>query len=84
MSESSLSLALVQLVLDPKLAEKYPALSAAQQQSLFDFLCLKRSALERAYREAASLDPAVARVSLDRFLRRCQEVGLRFFEIEAS
>lgn len=84
MDDTPLSLTLVELVLDPKIADKYAKLSAAAQQSLFDFLCLKRGALERAYREAAASNPAVARVSLDRFLRRCQEVGLRFFEIEAS
>ena len=84
MTESSLSLELVELVLDPKAADKFLALNAAQQQSLFDFLCLSRSALGRAYREAAALNPAVARVPLDRFLRRCQEVGLRLFEIEGS
>jgi hypothetical protein len=83
-TNSSLSLALAALVLDPKVTEKYGALSAAEQQSLFDFLCLSRSALGRAYREAAALNPAVARVPLDRFLRRCQEVGLRLFEIEGS
>lgn len=80
----SLSLSLVELVLDPKLAQKFGELSAAEQQSLFDFLCLSRGALERAYREAAALNPSVGTVPLDRFLRRCQEVGLRFFEIEAS
>jgi hypothetical protein len=84
MEDASLSLALVALVLDPKIVEKYGQLSAAQQQSLFDFLCLSRGALWRAYREAATLSPAVARVSLERFLRRCQEVGLTLFEIEAS
>lgn len=84
MTDASLSLALAVLVLDPKIGEKYGDLSAAQQQSLFDFLCLSRGALERAYREAAALSPAVARTPLDRFLRRCQEVGLRLFEIEAS
>lgn len=84
MADTSLSLALALLVLDPKIAEKYRELSAADQQSLFDFLCLSRGALWRAYREAAVLSPAVARVSLDRFLRRCQEVGLTLFEIEAS
>lgn len=84
MNESSLSLALVTLVLDPKIAEKYGDLSAAEQQSLFDFLCLSRSALLRSYREAALLNPTLARVSFSRFLRRCQEVGLTFFEIEAS
>lgn len=84
MADPSLSLELAALVLDPKIVDKFGALSAADQQSLFDFLCLPRSALERAYREAAVLSPAVAGVSLDRFLRRCQEVGLRLFEIEAS
>jgi hypothetical protein len=84
MTNSTLSLALVTLVLDPKIAEKYGDLSAAEQQSLFDFLCLWRSALLRSYSEAATLNPTVARVSFSRFLRRCQEVGLRFFEIEAS
>lgn len=84
MAEASLSLALVSLVLDPKIAEKYGQLSAAEQQSLFDFLCLWRSALLRSYQEAAVLNPTIARVSFSRFVRRCQEVGLRFFEIEAS
>ena len=84
MADSSLSLALVALVLDAKLTQKFGELSAAQQQSLFDFLCLPRSALERAYREAALLNPTIASVPLDRFVRRCQEVGLRLFEIEAS
>jgi hypothetical protein len=84
MADAPLSLALVELVLDPKVVEKYGRLSAAEQQSLFDFLCLSRGALWRAHREAAALSPAVARVSLDRFLRRCQEVGLTLFEIEAS
>jgi len=84
MADASLSLALALLVLDPKIADKYRELNAAQQQSLFDFLCMSRGALERAYREAAMLSPAVARIPLDRFLRRCQEVGLRLFEIEAS
>lgn len=84
MVQASLSLALVLLVLDPKIAEKYRALSAAEQQSLFDFLCLSRGPLSRAYREAAALSPAVARVTLERFLRRCQEVGVRLFEIEGS
>lgn len=84
MANSSLSLALVTLVLDPKIGDRYGELSAADKQSLFDFLCLWRSALLRSYQEAALLNPTVARVSFSRFLRRCQEVGLRFFEIEAS
>jgi hypothetical protein len=84
MADTALSLALVKLVLDPKVAEKFGGLSAAEQQSFFDFLCLKRAALSRAYREAAVLDPVVAYTTLERFLRRCQEVGLRLFEIEAT
>lgn len=84
MADTSLSLALVLQVLDPKIISKFGQLSAAEQQSLFDFLCLSRSALERAYREAAVHNRAIAGVPLDRFLRRCQQVGLTLFEIEAS
>jgi len=84
MADTSLSLKLVKLVLDPKITAKFGELSAAEQQSLFDFLCLSRGALWCAYQEAAALDRAVAGVPHDRFIRRCQQVGLTLFKIETS